>query len=161
MRHFTSYYVCICAEKHRFARNQLINQSTKQPVKLKPVQPVAPLLSHPAAQLPHVLLPAVFVQVRLAWHPPLFEAHSLISNQANAHTHRYLHVYDIYTYPLKQLNPQNLPEQQTYLHSDKHSTTPTVAARRPRIRPTRWTVATFSAALQVLACTFAVAPAVV
>ena len=45
-----------------------------------PLQPVSPSFAYPDGQLPHVLLPAVFVQVRLLSQPPLFEAHSLMSD---------------------------------------------------------------------------------
>ena len=54
-------------------------QTQAIPSTSKPEQLVAPLFVQPDGQLPHVLLPAVFVQLRLLSQPPLFEAHSLIS----------------------------------------------------------------------------------
>ena len=41
---------------------------------------MAPLFVQPFGQLPHVLLPAVFVHTRLLSHPPLLVKHSFTSN---------------------------------------------------------------------------------
>ena len=45
----------------------------------KPLQPLAPSLSYPAAQLPQDMDPTVFVHVRLLWQPPLLFRHSFTS----------------------------------------------------------------------------------
>ena len=51
------------------------------------MHPFAPSLAHPAAQSAHFMLPAELMHCRLAWHPPLSFAHSLISGQANVCIH--------------------------------------------------------------------------
>ena len=122
----------------------------------KPTQFVDPLFCQPAAQLPHVLLPAVLIHCRFMWQPPFIEVHSLISNKTiicvcfrgkNRH----------------QKMCQNLSMYitiQTDLSRPIHLMKQTFAARGSIVGPTRWTVAACSAPSGVRASTFGVTSAI-